>query len=243
MVLNEAIRQGQAKIAEGLKTGQMRSDNLPTQTPSKNNEQTLDGIATGRVELLTSKEKSTFGGILTPRAKLMLLAGIALLIVVIWFVAALMNREPSELPESSTVPGFKTETAELKGRESVQKREALPEWTGQTDPENEVPSPAVSKGANVIWIQSIDPERKDELVPIAEFFERKGVATEIIAHRDTGDAILVTKAGFEENPVKKGTDGYKLLQRIKQLGIVYAEETKDTKFGVKPFQDALGYKR
>ena len=56
-------------------------------------------------------------------------------------------------------------------------------------------------------------------------------------------AVLVTKAGFEQNPGKRGTEGYKLLQRIKQLGTVYVEETKDTKFGLKPFQDALGYKR
>ena len=100
-----------------------------------------------------------------------------------------------------------------------------------------------SEGDNVIWIQSIAMDRRNELAPIAEFFKGKGIETEIVVHRTSGDAILVTKAGFEQNPAKKGTQGYELMQRIKQLGPVYVEETKDTSFGIKPFQDVLGYKR
>ena len=56
-------------------------------------------------------------------------------------------------------------------------------------------------------------------------------------------AVLVTQDGFEGNPGIEGTEGYELLERIKRLGPVYVRETEDTKFGVKPFQDAYGYKR
>jgi hypothetical protein len=53
----------------------------------------------------------------------------------------------------------------------------------------------------------------------------------------------MTRDGFDGNPGVGGTEGYELLERIKQLGLVYVKETEDTKFGLRPFQDALGYKR
>ncbi|MHC5121850.1 MAG: hypothetical protein ACYSO7_10165 [Planctomycetota bacterium] len=97
----------------------------------------------------------------------------------------------------------------------------------------------------MICIQSIAFDRKEELGPLADFFRHNGIETEIIAVNSPSGrlAVLATKAGFEENPVKEGTDGYKLVQRIRQIGPVYVEETKDTKFGVKPFQDVYGRKR
>jgi hypothetical protein len=103
--------------------------------------------------------------------------------------------------------------------------------------------PTSSGGDNVICIQSIAYDRRDELKPLTDFFRRKGIDTEVIAVESPSGrlAVLVTKAGFEQNPVKKGTDGYELAERIKQLGPVYVEETKDTKFGVKHDSFILRY--
>ena len=248
MELNEAIRQGQAKIAEGLKTGQMRSDNSPAQANPNDKELGFDGIAPGRAGYLKSKEKSTFGGTLPPKAKLILLACIALLVLGIWLVAALVKTEPTEtpvLPGDPITTGSGTEIDAREKTKPVQKREAPPEKTTPTDGKNEVvePVPVVSSGDNVILIQSIQIDRKSELVPLRDFFNRKGVSTEIIEIPADRLAALVTKAGFTNNPAAAGTDGYALLQRIKQLGPVYVGETEDTKFGVKPFQDAYGYNK
>lgn len=234
MILNEAIRQGQAKIAEGLKTGQMRADNLPAQENPRDNELALDDIAPGRAGFLRSKKKSIIREPLSYKAKLILLSCVAVLVLGIWFVATLINPEPSVPPDSPAASGSLNESDASEEIESVQER--MVRETG-----TEVPLPVVSTGDNVICIQTIALSRKDELAPIAEFFRGKGIETEIIAV--SGKAVLVTKVGFEQNPVKKGTDGYKLFQRIKQLGTVYVEETKDTKFGVKPFQDVYGHKR
>jgi hypothetical protein len=85
--------------------------------------------------------------------------------------------------------------------------------------------------------------RKDELRPLRDFFRSKGIETEIVEMSSSNLAVLMTRAGFERNPSIVGTEGHLLLERIKQLGLVYVEEAEDTKFGSKPFQDALGYKR
>jgi len=85
--------------------------------------------------------------------------------------------------------------------------------------------------------------RENALIPLKDFFRSKGIQTEIIEISGSNRVALVTQDGFERNPNTEGTEGYKLLQRIKRLGTTYVEETKDTKFGVKPFQDALGYKQ
>jgi hypothetical protein len=242
MALNEAIRQGQAKIAEGLKTGQMRSDNPSSHRGSSEREQTLDGVVPGRAGFLISKEKSAMDRFLSDRAKLILLSCFAVLVLGIGLTAFLRKSPPAAVPDKPVEKSPMNEIAAPGNNVPV--REQV-----RADNKNEVTIPvpmsvpAMSQGDNVICIQSIPFDRKGELAPVAEFFKRKGIDTEIIVDRASGNAVLATKAGFEQNPVKQGTEGYELFQRIKQFGPVYVEETKDTKFGDKPFQDAYGYKR
>jgi hypothetical protein len=180
---------------------------------------------------------------------LMYAAAVVLLGVAIWIILAVSGSDQSVPGEggsgqisTETETGDEAETA--KNRFSFfggdRAESSQPAGTGNEALSASVPA---KSGDNVIWIQSIPAGRKDELRSVAAFFDRKGIETEITVDRASGFAVLVTKAGFDENPVKKGTAGYELLQRIKQLGIDYVRETEDTKFGQKPFQDALGYKR
>ena len=241
MILSEAIRQGQAKIAEGLKTGQMRSDNPSSQAEPGNIEQVLEGVVPGRVGFLTSKDRSAMGRFLSTRAKLILLAVLAALVLGIWLAASLRKSPSAAAPDNPLEKRWVNEDAAPERKLPVKEEKQATNKSNKS--ETAIPAPAVPKGGNVICIQSIAFDRRDELAPVAEFFKNKGIDTEIIKDRNTGNAVLATKAGFEQNPVKQGTDGYTLFQRIKQLGPVYVEETKDTKFGVRPFQDAYGYKR
>ncbi|MHC4836195.1 MAG: hypothetical protein ACYTCN_09750, partial [Planctomycetota bacterium] len=163
---------------------------------------------------------------------------LALLIAGIWIVAALLNPEPSDTPDAVVSPGSETDPAAAEEgiSEQVPEQEVI-ETAGGVSP------PVAGGGDNVILIESIALDRRDELVPLKTFFNVKGIATEIIEVGDSGRAALVTQAGFDKNPASAGTEGYALMQRIKRLGAVYVRETEDTKFGQNPFQGSYGYKR
>ena len=262
LILNEAIRQRHAPIAEGLKTGQMRSDRDAPKDPEKDikgpvriDELSADKRDTDfKSDFFKSKEISTKYGIGSSATKpkvLIYTASVVLLGLFIWILIPGNSDEPapsgqesgqidSEMEAGSeTAIAGQTETSESRGFWGGRKESSE---TTETETEIKAPTASLPQGDNVIWIQSISAARKDELRPVAGFFEDKGILTEIIIDPASGLAVLVTKAGFEENPKKAGTEGYALLQRIKQLGPVYVEETQDTKFGIKPFQDAYGYK-
>ncbi|OQY04205.1 MAG: hypothetical protein B6I25_07275 [Planctomycetales bacterium 4572_13] len=257
MALNEAIRQEQAKIAEGLKTGQIRSDGPFVQKDEEapSHPECVMGSPVNKcwAFVLKSKEKSMILGRFSPKMKLMALLCAALIVVLalgIWLIFLIGTGQPSQAGgtghQRTPVAGV---APEEKGW--AERKFRLPDLGSgdssgamdKTPAEKESLLPPLSGGSNVIWIQSIAMSRKAELDSLRSFFRSKGIPTEIIEIRNSGLAVLVTQDGFESNPSTKGTAGNELLERIKQLGAVYVEETKDTKFGVEPFQDALGYKR
>lgn len=254
--LNEAIRRGQAKIAEGLKTGQMRSDQSKTQPELKDKKDTVPPSPKMPFEskgvFLTSKEKSAYYSSLSSQTKsriLLYAVSVVVLALGILFVLTVVKPNPSKSVQDQDMKA-ETEAGSTDQQQTGANRFNFfsRDKTETAEPQDagEIQGAVASEmpqGDNVIWIQSIALDRKDELKPVMDFFYRKGIETEIIEDRTSNLAVLVTKDGFEQNPVKKGTEGYELLQRIKSLGSVYVQETQDTKFGQKPFQDVLGYKR
>ena len=249
MALNEAIRRGQARMAEGPSS---QKDEKAPLCP----EVAVRFPAQCRTVFLKSKEKFINGEWLSPKKKLIALLCVAL-VLGMWLVSLLgtdpSSREEMVVPQSFPVSDGSVVENKLApfpaepvrkglGFSGVDKRDSS-ESTGQTIPGVAPQLSVVSKGVNVIWIQSIPMSRKGELNSLEVFFRSKGIQTEIIEIADSNYAVLVTQDGFESNPGTEGTEGNKLLERIKRLGAVYVEETEDTKFGVKPFQDALGYKR
>ena len=255
MALNEAIRQGQAKIAEGLKTGQMRSDSPSAREDEKDPlcpESEMQFPAKCRAIFFKSKEKPVIWELLSAKTKLVILlcaASIVALVLGLWLISLVGmdslpqtgNPEPQKAPASAVVPEKNEQTKRKFRLLGFGSRDASD--SVDTAPPEKESLPLPSGGANVIWIQSIAMNRKGELNSLEVFFQSKGIQTEIIEIADSNYAVLVTQDGFESNPGTEGTEGYRLLERIKQLGAVYVEETGDTKFGLKPFQDALGYKR
>jgi len=255
--LYEAIRQGQMKIAEGLKTGQMRSDRRRLTSPG-----TAPRPYSG-AEAATSAESDYEYNASPVSSKAALIgaaivAQVVILALGIWFGAMFFKNRGETAQAAEPQAAVSKETERTPGRYpapimSVPDREASPvsyqvQETAKSpaptavEPVNIVAAvaekPVVSTGGNVIVIQGIQEGRKAELATVKDFFARKGVETEVIIRNGYG--LLVTRAGFEVNPESRGTPGFELMQRIRELGIAYPQETGDTKFGLKPFQDSYG---
>lgn len=269
MALYEAIRQGQAKIAEGLENGQMRSDGLGQQNAQqlKNAQSATRQRMVGKSALFESQEISR-GFTVTPAMIKVVLAGggILVLVLILWLGSLIFRgsdtidpagarqqtgqsgqvelsgtneepREPSGAVEKTQEPEPEKKPGIFSfGRKDPEKAEETKEPEKQAEPVYES-----TIGKNVIVIQSIAESRKEIMEPLKDYFDSKGVPTEIIMNN--GDALLVTRQGFDKNPAGPGTEGYKLLQKVKQLGLLYPQETGDTKWGVRPFQEAWGLKR
>ena len=105
MALNEAIRQGQAKIAEGSKTGQMRSDGPSSRRHEEDlsspENVTLNPVEKCRAMFLKSKEKPVILGQFSAKMKLIALfcaASIIVLALGIWLFSLVET-------DQSTDPG------------------------------------------------------------------------------------------------------------------------------------------
>ena len=78
---------------------------------------------------------------------------------------------------------------------------------------------------------------RSHLEPAKEYFDKMGVATEIIEKGNW--YYLVTKNKYD-NPDKAGTDGYLAKQKIIELGAGYKAPVGFETFGPNPFSDAYG---
>lgn len=97
------------------------------------------------------------------------------------------------------------------------------------------PASSGQGGRNRIVIQMY--QVRTHLEPAKEYFDKLGVATEIIERSNW--YYLVTKNGYD-NPDKPGTDGFLAKQKIIELGAGYKAPAGYETFGPKPFKDAFG---
>lgn len=94
-----------------------------------------------------------------------------------------------------------------------------------------------SSGDNRIVIQTCPTRRP--LEPVVDYFAENGISTEII--KRNGMYYLLTEETFE-NPEREGTNGYRMKQRIIELGADYESPPGYASFGSRPFHDAYGMK-
>lgn len=263
--LRDAIRQGQAKIAQGLKTGQMRSDREKEVSSPRPRLDPAHEVL-GKKPVVPQKQKTTLfepprkpafrfrmpslPKIRLPKislpplrpALLGMLAVLAVALVVFliysigaYFVGLVSSRSPVEEPVVAVQP---VEPAVQRPEPQVS-----PAVQPTAEPVRPTPgpvSPPAQTGNNVIVIQYITSSRENELLPVRDFFAKNGVATEIL-RRGSG-SYLVTRDRFE-NPNRTDTDGYAMLLKIRAIGKRYPVETGDRQFGTEPFQDAYGMLR
>jgi len=124
---------------------------------------------------------------------------------------------------------------ELTGQKEVAGRGQTTDKGEKISPNGEKVEVVESKGNNGIVIQTY--QLKTHLVPVQQHFARSDIETEIIPIDNQWG--LVTKARYEENPDRPGTDGYAAKQKIIELGAKYkapqaaaeAPESEETKEG------------
>ena len=231
MALYEAIRQGQVNIAKGLESGKLRSDGV-SQEP-------VEPAVQDNTALFRIKEKSFIAGI--PFKIWAVAAGVVGFVILLLLIGLILSSgDETVVPDES--PGMSQTSSE-----TGPLQEPKEESTGflgfgrnkTTQPEAKEPASMMplSTGDNVIVIASIPASRRDALDVLNEYFSKNSIPTKTVIDRN-GYALLVTQQGFKENPGREGTAGNRLMQRIKQLGLQYPDNTGDTKFGQKPFQDA-----
>jgi hypothetical protein len=101
----------------------------------------------------------------------------------------------------------------------------------------EVAEPAEPTGNNVIVLAQYD--RLADLSPVQAHFSEYGIELEIVPR--SGQYFLQTKKLYD-NPSKPGTDGYKALQKIIEVGKEYKAPVGYETFAPNYFSDAYGYK-
>jgi hypothetical protein len=113
----------------------------------------------------------------------------------------------------------------------------LPAELKPAQPAQELPKQAGPEKDHVIVIATY--ANREHLIPVQAYFEANGIKTEIM--RRGSYYLLVTKDRFE-SPLKAGTDGQQMLNKIKSLGAQYKAPDGYENFGRTPFQDAYGMK-
>ncbi len=119
-----------------------------------------------------------------------------------------------------------------------QKKDLLPgqptvrqEGAGQDSGQRATP---VSTGDHVIVI--VEYGRRDDLVPVQKHFAQSNIETEIISRG--GRYFLISKDRYDyDSLLTPGSDAYKALMRIRQVGPGYRGKAPD---GMEPFAKDLG---
>lgn len=102
---------------------------------------------------------------------------------------------------------------------------------------------------------------RTQLEPVEAFFKRHGIATMIVSFAKlreyfasvphlnekvipSGDGYMLLVTGLCENPGTPGTDGYKVIQKVIEVGRLYKDERPQgyESFGPNYFSDAYGMK-
>lgn len=100
----------------------------------------------------------------------------------------------------------------------------------------EAAEPTKPKGNVIVLVQY---DSLPDLAPVQAFFSEYGIETVIVAER--GHYFLQTKEKYD-NPATPGTDGYKALQKIIEVGKKYKAPGGYETFAKHHFSDAYGKK-
>ncbi|HUT45593.1 MAG TPA: hypothetical protein VMX36_04875 [Sedimentisphaerales bacterium] len=106
-----------------------------------------------------------------------------------------------------------------------------------TTAKTEVVEPVKPTGSNVIVL--VEYDSLPDLAPVQAHFSEHGIETEIVTER--GRYFLQTKQRYD-NPAKPGTDGYKAIQKIAEVGKEYKAPSGYDPFSRHYFSDAYGKK-
>jgi len=167
-----------------------------------------------------------------------LLLGLVLLVLV-----AFRLGQSSYLNEQGTIESFR-ETPNIEQENLIERVRSdtrndtirTPAPSTAKPPVTKEVEPAKPKGNNVIVL--VEFGRREDLVPVMAHFAQYNIVTEIVNW--DGKYFLITKDRYEN--FETGTEGYKVLQKIKQVGPKYKAPANYEPFSTHFFTDAYGRK-
>lgn len=248
--LSEAIRQGQARMKRMMQS-QHAEPEIPEAPIPKQTEKVP--AAVGIRPLRAEREKA-----FRLNQGTFVVAAVFLLVIAFLFW---VNRSKERL-ESHQTPPPKAAASESSASEptprpaapvepsasqpkpsvsvEISKSAAAPSPAPTPSPESKPAEPAKPAGPekdHIIVIATYT--NREHLIPVQAYFEANGIKTEIM--RRGSYYLLVTKDRFE-SPLRSGTDGQQMLNKIKSVGAQYKPPEGFESFGRTPFQDAYGMK-
>lgn len=142
--------------------------------------------------------------------------------------------------------------------QSGQGRSTAPSGDRRVQPQGGTTASATGRESDHVIVLAQFPRRED-LVPVKEFFEQNGISMRIHSfatlrayfrnkeHLNAsvvpkGDGFMLTTAHRCENPEVPGTDGYAVKQKIIELGAQYEAPRGFESFARHHFSDAYGMK-
>ena len=170
--------------------------------------------------------------------------GIALLLILILLFLAAYRLGQSSYPTGQQgAPDSAQET--LKNDEEKLKEATMTnlmrssEQAKKTSLKTKEAEPLKSTGNNVIVL--VEFERMADLVPVKTHFAENGIET--VIDKENGRYFLQTKQRYD-NPATPGTDGYKAIQKIIEVGAKYKGKAPAgyESFAKNLFSDAYGKK-
>jgi hypothetical protein len=152
---------------------------------------------------------------------------------------------PTKAPAPAATPNAAAETAAVKTPP-----------TGAQGAASPAGGPAQTPGDN--WIVLATHQNRDDLEPVVTHFAKSGIALKIheleslrqllskngltAAGLPSGDGFMLVTYDLFHNPQSPGTDGYKMRQRITEVGATYKASKGRDPFTPKLFKDAYGMK-
>ncbi len=246
--LSEAIRQGQARMKRMMQSSRAEQEPPAPPVPKQpDREHAMVGMRPMRAE---QKKPYRFN-----QGTFVIAAVFLLVIAFLFWVNKSKERrqsEPSppgkitaaESTKPAAAPQAPAKTAqtpvsaqENKPAETSSPVPALPSVSKTAQPIQEPAKPPGPEKDHVIVIATYT--NREHLIPVQAYFEANGIKTEIM--RRGSYYLLVTKDRFE-SPLKAGTDGQQMLNKIKSVGAQYKAPDGYENFGRTPFQDAYGMK-
>jgi len=169
-----------------------------------------------------------------------ILLGIILLVLVFYRLGQLSYSSKDTVSNLSTITSSSQQQAAKRSAstfsESTTQPKKSPVMTDKFSQKIQS-QPTEPVGDNRIVIQTY--HAKAGLLPVQKYFAKLGIDTQI---RQIGTYYYLVTAEKYENPGRKGTDGYKTLQKIIELGKNYEAPEGYESFGKQPFHDAYGMK-
>lgn len=167
---------------------------------------------------------------------------VVLVLVFIFVVIAAYRFGQSSYPAGKQETGQPDPVTQETDSERPTERAMIDVSQPSSPPENataktEVAEPVKPAGNNVIVL--VQYNSLADLAPVQAYFGEHGIELEIDLQQ--GSYFLQTIQRYD-NPSRPGTDGYKALQKIKEVGKEYKAPTGYETFASKLFQDAYGKK-